>query len=75
MSHTPITGYRELSPTEIALANEAKDLAAEVGDMIDSLRRDPNGEGFDQRAVSIAATELQTGFMWLVRAITRPTTF
>lgn len=73
--HRKITGYRELSEAEIALMNEVKDLAAEVGDLIESLRRDADGAGFDQRAVSIAATELQTGFMWLVRSIARPETF
>lgn len=73
--HRKITGYRELNEAEVALMNEAKDLGANVGDLIDSLKRDPNGEGFDQRAVAIAATHLQTGFMWLIRAIARPETF
>ena len=27
------------------------------------------------RAISIARTDLQTGFMWLIRSIARPTTF
>lgn len=75
MSHTPLPGYRELTPQELERAARVKNLASSVGDVIDYMRRDPDGEGFDQRAVSIAATELQTGFMWLVRAVTQPTTF
>jgi hypothetical protein len=73
--HRKISGYRELSEAEIALMNEAKSLGAEVGDLLSSLKRDPNGEGFDQRAVALAATHIQTGFMWLVRSIARPEGF
>jgi hypothetical protein len=68
----PITGYRELTHEEITLVNAVKGLAADCGNVIDELRKDPN---LDQRWVSIGATHLQQGFMAIIRGITRPTTF
>ncbi len=70
--HRKINGYRELSPTEIALMNLVKEKAEEVGALLEEMSHDP---GLDQRAVEKARTELQTGFMWAVRAIAQPTTF
>jgi hypothetical protein len=70
--HRQIKGYRELSEYEITLINASKDLADGIAGLVDTIKRDENGNGFDQRAVAIAKTELQTGFMWLVRAIARP---
>jgi hypothetical protein len=78
--HRQIAGYRDLSAEEIALMNEGKALAAQVGAYCDKLREidDPCAPGkflADQRWVSIGATQLQQGFMALVRAIARPTNF
>ena len=70
--HRQITGYRELSPEEIALMNRVKAKAEEVGALISELQQ---AGGLDQRGVAIARTELQTGFMWAVRSIAQPTTF
>ena len=70
--HRAITGYRELLAEEIAAMNEVKAKAVEVGALIQRLQAMP---GLDQRAVAIAKTELQTGFMWAVRGIAQPTTF
>jgi hypothetical protein len=70
--HKHIKGYRDLSSEEIALMNKVKEKAEEIGAIIEELK---NAEGLDQRAVAIAKTELQTGFMWAVRAIAQPTTF
>lgn len=70
--HRKITGYRDLSAEEIALMNRIKQQAAEVGSLIHQLATTP---GIDQRAVSLARTELQTGFMWAVRAVAQPTSF
>ena len=66
-----ITGYRELSGDELALVNEIKELAESVGVMVNRLKVNDH----DQRWVSIGATDLQTGFMALIRSITKPTTF
>lgn len=67
-----LKGYRELTPAEIDLANQIKVIGETLGHMVDRLRANP---GLDQRWVSIGATDLQTGIMALVRAVTRPTTF
>jgi hypothetical protein len=70
--HQKIKGYRDLSEAEIAMMNEAKELAAKVGDLADKLKLT---DGLDQRWVAIGRTELQQGFMALIRAIAQPTTF
>lgn len=80
-----ITGYRQLNPTEAALMNEGKELAKQVGEWIAKLRKhpdvnDPPPKGdalvpLDQRWVETGATQLQQGFMAVIRAIARPTTF
>jgi len=70
--HKKITGYRDLSEEEIALMNEVKAKAEEVGALLDKLG---GAEGLDQRCVAIARTEAQNAFMWAVRAVAQPTTF
>jgi hypothetical protein len=54
--------------------NEAKALAVQCGEFIAKLRA-PTGLTLDQRWVSIGATDLQTGFMAVIRGIAQPTTF
>jgi hypothetical protein len=80
-----ITGYRQLSEAEVALMNEGKALAQQVGAFIDKLRTHkgtPCVEGdnrsdpaLDQRWISIGATQLQQGFMAVTRGIAQPSTF
>jgi len=86
-----ITGYRQLSYAEVDLMNEGKALAEQVGQYIEKLRAyvpqnmsGPEGaesEAFrpgatlDQRWISIGATDLQKGFMAVIRGIAQPTTF
>jgi hypothetical protein len=78
-----ITGYRQLSDAEVALMNEAKALAEQCGAFIAKLRGPiPDGESptgtaptLDQRWISIGATDLQRGFMAVIRGIAQPTTF
>ncbi len=71
--HRHIKGHRELSEEEIALMNEIKQKASEVGELVGKLRN--VGTTIDQRWVSIGATDLQTGMMALTRAVAQPTTF
>lgn len=68
----PITGYRELSDEEIALANELKALAIQVGNEVDFVF---NRHDTDKRWAAIAKTDLQTGFMALIRSVLKPDTF
>jgi hypothetical protein len=81
-----ITGYRQLSEAEVALMNEGKALAEKCGAYIAKLRQHPDsmrtnasnalGEApLDQRWISIGATDLQRGFMAVIRGIAQPTTF
>ena len=83
-----ITGYRQLSEAEVALMNEGKALAEQCGAYIAKLRAYPNSNPMgnaptqlgelptlDQRWVSIGATDLQRGFMAVIRGIAQPTTF
>jgi hypothetical protein len=67
-----IIGYRQLSEAEAELMNEIKAQAEVCGDLVAKLRKT---EGLDGRWISIGATDLQTGFMALVRSVAQPTTF
>lgn len=67
-----ITGYRELSLDDIQLINLIKDVADEVGRFVEGAMEDPDT---DKRWVSIAKTDLQTGFMALIRSVAKPTSF
>ena len=64
--HRKISGYRELSQQEIDAMNAIKKIGDEAGFLIEKLQEVP---GIDQRALAIAKTELQTGFMWAVRSV------
>ena len=73
-----ITGYRQLSEAEATLMNEGKALAEQCGAYIAKLRGHgdtPIDGKRDQRWVSIGETQLQQGFMALIRSVAQPTTF
>lgn len=70
--HRRIVGYRELTQAEIDKMNEVKQKGAELGELVDQMKLDAT---FDQRWVSIGATDLQKGLMALTRAIAKPTFF
>lgn len=70
--HRKISGYRELSQQEIDAMNAIKEVGGNVGFLLDKLKELP---GVDQRALAIAKTELQTGFMWAVRSVAKPESF
>lgn len=71
--HKQIKGYRDLTAEEIAAMNECKAMAIQVGKLWDKIMDEV--DGVDERWLSIAKTDLQKGFMALVRAIARPETF
>jgi len=83
MIQPKVTGYRQLSESEVVLMNEGKALAEQCGAYIAKLRTftqqesDANNSGpvLDQRWVSIGATDIQRGFMAVIRGIAQPTTF
>ncbi len=70
--HKHIKGHRDLSQNEIDAMNEVKDIAEQVSILVVKLQ---GQENLDQRWISIGKTELQKGFMSLIRGIAQPTTF
>jgi hypothetical protein len=74
----PVTGYKPLTPGQIALLNRVKALGAEVDERIRVIAVDAGMDESgnpDPRCLAVARTEFQTAFMWLCRAITKPGTF
>lgn len=77
--HKLIKGYRDLTQAEIdamnalkAKAAELQTLIAQTEDMLIGIDR----LGSDaRRCIAIARTELQTGFMWAIRAVAQPQGF
>lgn len=76
------------SDYKVELANEGKALAEQCGAYIEKLRKQaktefPAGDGeafsmgvdLDQLWIRIGATDLQRGFMAVIRGIEQPTTF
>lgn len=85
-----ITGYRQLSEAEASLMNEVKTHAEQTRELVNRVQqyveeqsRQPLPEGHAPhsqvthpgRWAAMAQTDLQTGYMKLVRAIAQPTTF
>ena len=85
MIQPKVTGYRQLSESEVVLMNEGKALAEQCGAYIAKLRTHADANramaetqlapALDQRWVSIGATDIQRGFMAVIRGIAQPTTF
>ena len=84
MIQPKVTCYRPLSESEAALINEGTALAEQCGAYIAKLRQHHDSQGgtcagselhVDQRWISIGATDLQTGFMAVIRGIAKPTAF
>jgi molybdate-binding protein len=84
--HTKIKGYRDLSQTEIDLMNRIKEQGEQTRALIDDLcalrgeqmeRRELSREHMLEapRAIEKARTNLQTGYMWLVRSVALPESF
>lgn len=81
-----ITGYRNLSDAEISLINRVKAKAGEVGELVAEIQKGaiawlgpdgpPQGDiTIDPRWLAIGRTDLQQGFMSVIRAIARPEGF
>lgn len=70
--HKLIKGYRDLTQEEIDLMNLAKAHAETLGKFVEHM---DSVAGIDKRWLAVAKTDLQKGFMALVRSIAQPTTF
>jgi hypothetical protein len=67
-----IKGYRVLKEIEIKNINDIKEIGDSIGELISEMEK---LNDVDQRWVAIAKTDLQKGFMALVRSIAQPTSF
>ncbi|KVE36205.1 Acb2/Tad1 domain-containing protein [Burkholderia sp. BDU5] len=70
--HRMIAGYSELDQEDIDVINAIKLQGENLGTLFDMLDQSPD---VDKRWLAIAKTDIQKGYMALVRAIARPTTF
>jgi len=70
--HREIKGYRELTQEELDLMNEIKNHAEETRKIVEKLL---GGEHINKRWVNIGQTDLQKGYMALVRAVAQPSSF
>lgn len=70
--HKHIKGYRDLSPEEISSMNTIKDMAEDIRVELEALESLPE---VDKRWLAIGKTNLQQGFMAVIRSIAKPTTF
>jgi len=80
--HEQIKGYRDLRQEEIDLMNEIKEMASKVEELIEKMGHMNYGESKidpelcpNARWLAIGRTDLQTGFMALVRSVAKPTSF
>ena len=76
--HQKITGYRDLTQQEIDLMNEGKALAEQCRvytEKLKAMNPNPDNVEVDHRWLSIGVTQLQQGFMAVIRSIAKPTTF
>ena len=77
-----IQGYRELCLDDIAVINNIKDVEKTVMALIAELEQRPVSQAgyeapdgsIDPRWRAVGRTDIQTGFMALVRAVAQPTT-
>ena len=70
--HKQIKGYRDLTQKEIDRMNKVKEMSNDVGKLLLEIEKMPD---IDLRWLSIGKTQLQQGFMAVVRSIARPETF
>lgn len=66
--HKKITGYRELTQSEIDAMNSIKALEVDAAELVKQLRALPE---VDQRAMALAVTNLQQACMWMVKGVAR----
>ena len=68
--HKKITGYRDLTQSEIDGINSIKALEADAAQLVKQLKAIPE---VDQRAMALAVTNLQQACMWLTKGVARST--
>lgn len=71
--HEKIDGYRDLTQAEIDAMNELKAVEAKLGEWFGIMQDATGPDGDAQRWLSIARTHLETGFMFAIKAVAKPT--
>ena len=66
----PVAGCTPVSDKRVQFANRNKKTEERLLRICDELKKQAH---LDQRAVALAVTHFQTGFMWMNRAIFQPT--
>ena len=67
--HRKISGYRELNQEEVDQMNRVKEVAKDVGALVEDMG---TMDEVDKRWLAIGTTELQKGFMSLTRSVAKP---
>ena len=67
--HKKISGYRDLSQEEIDLMNQIKSKEKELGELFQKLMA---MSYTDKRSAALGRTNMEQGFMWLVRSVAKP---
>ncbi|MGY2257454.1 Acb2/Tad1 domain-containing protein [Pseudomonas sp. SDO55104_S430] len=67
--HKKITGYRDLTQSEIDGMNSIRALEADTGELFKQISQI---ECVDPRMLALVKTNQQRGFMWFVRSIAKP---
>lgn len=67
--HKKISGYRDLSQEEIDLMNQIKTKEKELGELFKKMTAMPDT---DKRSAALGRTNMEQGFMWLVRSVAKP---
>ncbi len=70
--HREIKGYNELDRSTIDKINAVKEKANEVRDLVKTIEE---SHDLDPRWKELAEVDLQTGFMKLIRSITKPDSY
>lgn len=75
-----VDGYRKLTDHELRVVNKAKTAGPGLQELLDEAEKTVAAREADsgirdneaRRALAIAKTDIQTGFMWLIRAVAAP---
>ena len=68
--HKKISGYRDFTQDELDVINSIKTCEQDVAELY-KLIRNTMSEA-DSQWLSLAATHLETGFMYMVKSVARP---
>ncbi len=71
--HKKIAGYRDLTEAEIALMNRLKSLEADLVTVLETVADVADGDQGAARWCALGRTHLETGMMFAIKAVAKPT--